>query len=104
MSTWPDIDYVLGYFRKSKTALHWLIRMNLQSKKSFAMVDYEKCNPKKCNSEEGVCAALSSCAHKVIKQIDGSFEPPIVFQDLCMGCWHCIEACPLDAVQVKQVT
>ncbi|PKL57943.1 MAG: ferredoxin, partial [Methanomicrobiales archaeon HGW-Methanomicrobiales-5] len=31
-------------------------------------------------------------------------EPPIVFQDLCMGCWHCIEACPLDAVQVKQVT
>jgi ATP-binding cassette subfamily E protein 1 len=78
--------------------------MNLQSKKSFAMVDYERCNPKRCNPENGVCAPVSACSHKVIKQIDGVFEPPMVFQDMCMGCWDCIEACPLDAIQVVHVT
>ena len=78
--------------------------MNMQSKKTFAMVDYKTCNPQHCNPEDGVCAAASACSHKVIKQIDGPFEPPMIFQDLCMGCWDCIEACPLDAVQMKQIT
>ena len=44
------------------------------------------------------------CETVVIKQIDGVFEQPIVFQDLCMGCWDCIEACPLNAVQMNHVT
>jgi len=78
--------------------------MNVQSKKSFAMVDYERCNPEKCNPEKGVCPAVSACAHKVIKQLDGVFQPPIIFQDICMGCWDCIEACPLEAIQMKRVT
>lgn len=68
------------------------------------MVDYERCNPGKCNPGKGVCAAVSACTHKVIKQIDGVFEPPIIFQDMCMGCWECIKACPLDAIQMKHVT
>lgn len=78
--------------------------MNLQSKKTFAVVDYERCNPKKCSPEKGVCASAAACTRKVIKQIDGVFEPPIIFQDQCMGCWDCIEACPLDAIQVRNVT
>jgi ATP-binding cassette subfamily E protein 1 len=78
--------------------------MNIQSKKSFAMVDYERCNPRECNSENGVCAAISACTHKVIKQLDGVFQPPIIFQDICMGCWDCIEACSLDAIQIKHIT
>lgn len=78
--------------------------MNMQSKKSFAMVDYERCDPKRCNPENGVCAPVSACTHKVIKQIDGVFEPPMIFQDMCMGCWDCIEACPLGAIQVRHVT
>ncbi|OPX37121.1 MAG: hypothetical protein B1H12_05590 [Desulfobacteraceae bacterium 4484_190.2] len=76
----------------------------MQSKKSFALVDYEICIPNKCNHDEGICAAVSVCSHKVIKQIDGVFEPPIVFQDMCMGCWDCIEACQLDAIQMKHVS
>lgn len=78
--------------------------MELQAKKSFAMVDYQKCDPLKCNPEEGVCAAVSACTHKVLKQIDGVFEPPMIFQDMCMGCWDCMEACPLEAIQMKHVT
>jgi len=76
----------------------------MQPKKQFALVDYEICNPKKCNPAEGSCAAVQACTHKVIKQIDGVFEPPIVFQDMCMGCWDCIEACQLDAIQIKYIS
>jgi translation initiation factor RLI1 len=78
--------------------------MQLQSKKSFSMVDYEKCDPKKCNPDEGICPAMAACTHKVLKQIDGAFEPPMVFQDMCMGCWDCIEACPLEAIEMKHIT
>lgn len=78
--------------------------MNMQGKKSFATVDYEKCEPRKCSPDEGICAAAAACTHRVMKQIDGRFEPPIVFQDLCMGCWDCIEACPLEAVQIRHIT
>ena len=74
----------------------------MQQKKSFAVVDYSVCKPDKCDPEKGRCAAAKACTHKVMKQIDGAFEPPIVFQDMCMGCWDCIEACPLEAVQRKE--
>ena len=78
--------------------------MNLQGKKSFAMVDYETCNPEKCDPENGICAAANACTYKVMKQIDGAFESPLVFQDMCMGCWDCIEVCPLGAVSVKEIS
>jgi len=78
--------------------------MNIQAKKTFAMVDYDLCNPGKCDPENGRCASVSACTHKVIKQIDGVFEQPIIFQDMCMGCWDCIEACPLNAIVMKQVS
>jgi ATP-binding cassette subfamily E protein 1 len=76
----------------------------MQSKKEFALVDYDKCNPDKCSPAEGLCSAAKACKHKVIKQIDGRHEPPIVFQDMCMGCWDCIQACPLSAVDMRQIT
>jgi translation initiation factor RLI1 len=78
--------------------------MSMQSKKTFAMLDYGKCDPGKCDPREGRCAAASACTHKVAKQIDGPFEPPAIFQDMCLACWDCIEACPLDAVLIKNVT
>ena len=77
--------------------------MDMQPKKEFAMVDYDLCRPEKCNPGEGICASSKACAHKVIKQIDGRFEPPMVFQDICMGCWDCIAACPLDAIAMNHV-
>lgn len=78
--------------------------MNLQAKKVFAVVDYAQCDPEQCDPEKGICAAANSCSYKVMKQIDGPFEPPMVFQDMCMGCWECLEACPLDAVKIKEVS
>ncbi|WP_173179417.1 4Fe-4S binding protein [Desulfosarcina ovata] len=75
----------------------------MQSKKTFASINYEKCHPNQCNPDKGLCVAAPACDHKVIKTLDGPFESPVVFQDMCMGCWDCIEACPLDAIFVKHV-
>jgi len=76
----------------------------MQPKKSFALIKYDICDPKICDPEEGRCVCVPACTHKVIKQLDGAFEHPMVFQDMCMGCWDCIEACPLDAVFVKNIS
>ena len=80
------------------------MEFTMQPKKSFATVNYERCQPKACNPTEGRCTAATACTHKVIKQIDGLYEQPMVFQDMCMGCWDCIDACPLKAVGSKHVT
>ncbi len=76
----------------------------MQPKKSFAKVDYKVCDPKKCSADDGICHSARACTHKVIKQIDGLFEQPMVFQDMCLGCWDCIEACPLGAVSAMHVS
>ncbi len=78
--------------------------MPIQAKKTFARIDYTACDPARCNPEQGLCPAASACSHKVIKQIDGPFEQPMVFHDLCMGCWDCLEACPLGAVVMNEVS
>ena len=74
-----------------------------QGKKIFAMVDYKNCAPEQCDSENGICAAVKSCPHKVIIQIDGVFEQPMINQELCQGCWECLEACPLGAIYIKEI-
>ncbi len=74
--------------------------MHIQSKKSFAIIDYERCDPGTCNPEQGTCPAAAACQQKVIKQIDGPFEQPMLFQNLCLGCWDCLGACPLEAVSI----
>ena len=76
----------------------------VQSKKSFASVNYAKCNPKIGNPEKGLCVAALACTHKVITQIDGAYEQPMIFQDMCMGCWDCVEACPLESIFARHVT
>jgi translation initiation factor RLI1 len=77
--------------------------MSVQAKKSFAAIDYLRCDPKTCAPDTGRCPALPACDHKVIKQLDGAFEQPMVFQDMCMGCWDCIEACPLGAIGMMNI-
>ena len=73
----------------------------IKGKKSVASIDYKMCNPNECNPGGGICAAAEACSKTVLEQIDGTFEAPIVDQDMCLGCGDCVEACPLDAIQIK---
>lgn len=72
-------------------------------KHTIVLVDYAVCAPGQCAPDTGVCASVAACTHKVIKQIDGRFEPPALFQDLCLSCGDCEQACPLGAI-VKRTT
>jgi len=72
----------------------------IKGKKSVASVDYKMCRPNECNPDTGICAAVEACSKAVLEQIDGPFEAPIVDQDMCLGCGDCVEACPLDAIQI----
>jgi len=73
----------------------------IKGKKTVALVDYKICNPNECNPDEGICAAVKACSKGIMEQIDGTFEAPIVDQDMCLGCGDCVEACPLEAIQMK---
>ena len=77
--------------------------MSLKGKKTFATLDYENCDPNQCDPENGTCVAIKACSHKVIIQIDGAFEQPMINHELCQGCWECIEACPLGAIYIREI-
>ncbi len=70
-------------------------------KTTLARVDYAICRPAKCAPESGICPAVKSCPRRVIEQLDGASEPPLVYQNLCQACGECVEACPLDAIRMS---
>lgn len=62
-------------------------------------VDYERCDPHKCDPENGKCSASCICKHEILEQ-EGPFEIPMqLSRDQCVGCGDCIKACPLRAIQ-----
>ncbi|GAB4251667.1 MAG: hypothetical protein Kow00129_12550 [Thermoleophilia bacterium] len=47
------------------------------------------------------CTARKSCRTKALIQLDPG-EPAVVKASDCMGCGDCVEACPYDAIQMKE--
>jgi translation initiation factor RLI1 len=67
--------------------------------KPKAVIDYTKCHPERCDA--GVCAAVSECAHGILKQ-DAPWEAPYTLQDFCVGCGKCSIACPFKAIKMVE--
>jgi MinD superfamily P-loop ATPase len=61
----------------------------------LAQVDYKKCRA--CSK----CPARTVCRTKAIIKLDPD-EPAVVKPSDCMGCGDCVDACPFDAVAMKE--
>lgn len=63
----------------------------------MALVEFEKCHPKKCDS--GLCAAARACPRRLIWQ-EAAYEIPMVNPLLCHACGDCVRACSAKALKI----
>lgn len=64
----------------------------------IAVIDYEKCNPKKCSYECIRFCPRNRAGDKCI--FKGEDEKPVIDEGICIGCGICVKKCPFRAIQV----
>mgnify|MGYP006273286361 CR=1 FL=1 len=64
----------------------------------IAILDKDKCQPKKCAQEcKKYCPRVRMGEEAIVIGSDGK---PIIDEDLCVGCGICIKKCPFDAISI----
>ncbi|MCK4634258.1 MAG: 4Fe-4S binding protein, partial [Candidatus Aenigmarchaeota archaeon] len=64
----------------------------------IAIIDYKKCNPKKCTYECKRFCPRNRAGDKCI--VEGEEGKPIIDETMCIGCGICVKKCPFKAIQV----
>ena len=67
----------------------------------YATIDFDKCNPRICDAEHGLCEAARACKKKVLEQEERWESPILLSMKMCTGCGDCVAACPLAAIQIN---
>jgi translation initiation factor RLI1 len=67
----------------------------------WARIDFDLCDPARCDVKWGRCAAVSCCTHKLLEQ-ESPYEPPMLLSKrMCVGCGDCVRACPCGAIVIS---
>ena len=65
-----------------------------------ALLDYNLCQPEKCDS--GECSAARACALKLIRQ-EAPYTIPLTEPFYCRACGDCMRACPVKAIKISNM-
>jgi len=65
----------------------------------LAIIDHEKCKPKKCNHE-----CQKKCPpQKMGKRTIDIEDVAIIYEEMCIGCGACVKACPFNAIMIVNI-
>ncbi len=64
----------------------------------IAVIDYKKCNPKKCSYECIRFCPRNRAGDDCITK--GENDKPVIDENLCIGCGICVKKCPFGAIKV----
>ena len=68
----------------------------MSAKKRLAIVDRNKCKPKKCNFE-----CMRACpVNKIGKECITIKKKANISNTLCIGCNMCVSVCPFNAIKI----
>ncbi len=73
--------------------------MELGSK--YLKINYDACRPYKCDSNRGLCKAVSACPHDILIQEEPGDPPMLLSAKMCVGCGDCVAKCPFDVLEVQ---
>jgi len=67
----------------------------------YAVINYQVCEPDKCDPHQGICKAVQVCPHDLLIQEEPGDPPMLYSTRMCVGCGDCVRACSLNVINIQ---